>query len=151
MRDFQREHMCFMSAQNTYNACVHAGRYPRTRAHTFPAEDQSAERSHHRSIQTAKRLSVDASPAFQEPIMLSLVGRRQLSSQSAVWMLLQRGGCGSSPWHGFNMTGGALSSLLIAFGTKFGVHGSGFCDPRLKGIVTMSCRSGFQLLFPQDM
>lgn len=143
--------MCFMSAQNTYNACVRAGRYPRTRAHTFPAEDQSAERSHHRSIQTAARLSVDASPALKQPIMLSLVGRRQLSSQSAAWMLLQRGGCGSSPWHGFSVTGGALSSVLIAFGTKFGVRGSGFCDPRSKGIVTVRCRSGLQLLSPQDM
>lgn len=72
--------MCFMSAQNTYNACVRAGRCPRTRAHTFPAEDQSAERSHHRSIQTAKRLSVDASPAFKQPITLSLVGRRQTAA-----------------------------------------------------------------------
>lgn len=141
MRDFQRDHMCFMSAQNTY-ACVraHTETCAFTHAHAFPAEDQSAERGRHRSIQTAKRLSVDASPALKQPITLSIVGRLQLSSQSAVKMLLQRSGCGTSPWHGFIVTRGVLSSVLIAFGTKFCVCGSDFYDPRSEGIV-------YELLF----
>lgn len=118
-------------------ACAHTHRNPCvcTHAHAFPAEDQSAERSRHRSIQTAKRLSVDASPALKQPITLGIAGRRQLSSQSAVKMLLQRSGCGTSPWHGFIVTGGVLSSALIAFGTKLCVCGSDFCDPRSEGIV----------------
>lgn len=136
MRDCQREHMCFMSAQNG-SACVRAHRQiPVHHACTrLRAKDQSAERSRHRSIRTAKRLWVDASPALQQPITLSFAGRLQLSSQSAVKMLSQRCGCGSSPWHGFIVTGGALSSLLIAFGTTFCVCGSDFCGPRSEGIV----------------
>lgn len=79
-----------------------------------------------------------------QPITLSLVGRRQMTSQSAVGMLLQRSGCGTSPWLGFNMTGGALSSVLIAFGIQFDLCGSVFSGPRSEGIVTMSCRSVFR-------
>lgn len=122
------EHLCVRARTHRETcACTHA--------HAFPAEDQSAERSRHRSIQPAKRLSVDASPALKQPITLSIAGRLQLSSQSAVKMLLQRSGCGTSPWHGFIVTGGVLSSVLIAFGTKFCVCGSDFCDPRSEEIV----------------
>lgn len=116
-------------------ACAHTDRNLCARAHAFPAEDQSAERSRYLSVKTAKRLSVDASPALKQPITLSIAGRPQLSSQSAVKMLLQRSACGTSPWHGFIVTGGALTSVLIAFGTKLCVCGSDFCGPRSEGIV----------------
>lgn len=139
MRDVQGEHMCFMSARNAnaLRTCARAHRQkPRARAHTpSPAEDQSAERSCRRSIQAAERLRVDASPSLKQPMTRGVAGRRQLSSQSAVRMLFQRRGCGSSLWHGCTVTGGALSSLLIAFGTTFCVCGSDFCGPRSEGIV----------------
>lgn len=127
-------------------ACLRAARKPHTRAHTFPAEDQSAERSRPRSIQAAERLSADARPAPKQPITFSLAGGRQPSSHSAVRMLLRRSGRGASHWHDFVVTGGALSSVLIAFGTKFCVRGSDFFGPRSEGIVTVSCRLVFQQL-----
>lgn len=117
--------------------CVRArtDRYLCARAHAFPAEDQSAERSRHGGVQAAERLSVDASPDLKQPITLSIAGRLRPRSQSAVKMLLQSSGCGASAWHGFIVTGGALSSLLIAFGTTFCVCGSDFYGPRSEGIV----------------
>lgn len=126
-------------------ASAHTDRNLCTRARASPAKDQSAERSRHRSIQTAKRLSVDASPTLKQPITLSIVGRLQPSSQSAVKMLLQRSGCGTSPWHGFIATGGALSSVLIAFGITFACVAAIFVAQGRRGLYT-SCRSVFQQL-----
>lgn len=121
------EHQC-VRARTPTETCA--------RAHApSPAEDQSAERSRHRSIRTAKRLSADASPTLKLPITLSIAGRLQPSSQSAVKMLLQRSGCGTSPWHDFIATGGAQSSVLIAFGIKFCVCRSNFCGPRSERII----------------